>query len=50
MTFDLATWFLLATYRLVTMIICAKLFSNPIMHNKVMGWTLTDSLKSLHKV
>ena len=41
LTFDLATWFLLATHRLVMMIICAKLFSNPTMHNTVMGQTQT---------
>ena len=40
--FDLVTWFLFATYRLVMMIICAKLFSNPTMHNKVMGQTRTS--------
>ena len=39
LTFDLATWFLFATYRPVMMITCAKLLSNPTMHNKVMGWT-----------
>ena len=33
LTFDLATWFLFATHCLVMMIICAKLFSNPTMHN-----------------
>ena len=37
LTFDLATWFLFAIHRLVMMIICVKLFSNPTMHNKVMG-------------
>ena len=41
MTFDLVTWFLFATHRLVTIIICAKLFSNPTLHNKVMGRTRT---------
>ena len=41
LTFDLATWFLFMTHCLVMMIICAKLFSNPMMHNKVMGWTGT---------
>ena len=30
-----------ATHRLVMMIICAKLFLNPTMHNKVMGGTRT---------
>ena len=38
---DLAIWFLFATHRLVMMIICAKLFSNPIMHDKVMDRTRT---------
>ena len=37
LTFDLATWSLFATYPLVMMIICAKLFINPTMHDKVMG-------------
>ena len=40
-TFDLATWFLFAIHRLVMIIICAKLFSNPTMHNKLMGRTKT---------
>ena len=42
LTFDLATWLLFATYRLVIlvmMIICANLFLNPTMHNKLMGRT-----------
>ena len=39
--FDLAIWFLFPTHRLVMMIICAKLFSNPITHNKVMDRTQT---------
>ena len=30
---------LFATHRFIMMIICAKLFSNPTMHNKVMGQT-----------
>ena len=36
-----ATRFLFATYCLIMIIICAKLFSNPTMHDKVMGraWT-----------
>ena len=38
---DLATWFLSATDPIVMMLICAKLFSNPTMHNKVMGRTRT---------
>ena len=41
LTFNLATWFLFMTYCLVMMIICAKLFSIPTMHNKVMGRTRT---------
>ena len=41
LTFDLATWFLIATYRPIMVIICAKLFSNPTMHNIVMGRTQT---------
>ena len=40
--FDLGTQFLFATHRLVMMIICAKLFSNPTMHNTVIGRTRTD--------
>ena len=39
LAFNLATWFLLATQHVVMMIICAKLFLNPIMHNKAMGRT-----------
>ena len=41
LTSDLATWSLFTTYRLVMMIICAKLFSNPTVHNKFMGQTQT---------
>ena len=48
--FDLATWFLFATYPLVMMIICAKLFINPTMHNKVMGQHKQVSLKPMQKV
>ena len=40
---DPATCFLFTTHCLVVMIICAKLFSNPSMHNKVMGQTRTGS-------
>ena len=36
--FNLATSFLFVTHCLM-IIICAKLFSNPTMHNKVMGRT-----------
>ena len=42
LTFDLATRFLFPTHCLVMKIICAKLFSNPIMHQKVIGWTQTE--------
>ena len=38
--FNLVIWFLIATHRLI-IIICAKLFSNPTMHNKDMGRTRT---------
>ena len=41
LTFDLAIWLLFATHCLIMMIICAKLFSNPTMHNKVMSRTQT---------
>ena len=41
LTFDLVTWFLFSTHCLVMMVICAKLFSNPTKHNKVMGQTRT---------
>ena len=34
---------LVHTHRLVMMTICATLFSNPTMHNKVMGRTQTGS-------
>ena len=39
LTFDLATWLLFATYCLIMIIICDKLFSNPTMHNKVLSRT-----------
>ena len=42
MTFDLVTWFLFATPCLVMIITCAKLFSNPMMHDKVMNRTGTS--------
>ena len=45
LTFDLAAWFLFTTHRLVMMIICAKLFSYPTMHNKVTGWTRTGFIE-----
>ena len=50
LTFDLAIWFLFATHRLVMMIIHAKLFLNPTMHNKVMDRTRTGFTEILHKV
>ena len=50
LTFDLATWFLLVTYPLVMMIICAKLFINPTMHDKSMGQHKQVSLKPMQKV
>ena len=43
LTFDLARWFLFMTQRLVMVIICAKLYSNLTMHNKVIGRTRTGS-------
>ena len=43
LTFNLVIWFLIATHHLIMIIICAKLFSNPTMHNKVMGRTRTVS-------
>ena len=45
LTFNLAAWFLFATHRLIMILICAKLFSNPTVHNKVMGRTRTDFTK-----
>ena len=48
LAFNLATWFLFATYYPVMMIICAKLFLNPTMHNKVMGRTQTGSTEVTH--
>ena len=51
LTFDLVTWFLFATNRLVMMIICAKLFFNPIMYGKDMARTRfwnTQSHKHTH--
>ena len=41
LAFDLTTWFLFARHRLVMMVICAKLFLNPSMHNKDIGRTRT---------
>ena len=41
LTFDLATWLMFATHSLVMMVICATLFLNPTMHDKVMGRTRT---------
>ena len=49
--FDLLTWFLFMTNYLVMIITCAKLCSNPIMHDKVMGQHKQVSLsKSKNKV
>ena len=41
LTFDKAIWFPFMTYRFVVIIICANLFPNPTMHDKVMGQTQT---------
>ena len=41
LTFNLLIWFLIATHRLIMIICCATLFSNPNMHNKAMGRTRT---------
>ena len=43
LNFVLATWFLFATHCLVVLIIYAKLFLNPTLHNKVTGRTRTGS-------
>ena len=40
-TLDLVTWFLFATHYIVMIITYAKLFTNPIMHDKFMNWTRT---------
>ena len=45
LTFNLATWFLFVTHRLIMIIICAKLFLNPTMNNKVMGRTRTGFIE-----
>ena len=37
LTFELVSWFLYVTHRLVVMIICAKQFSTSTMHDEVMG-------------
>jgi hypothetical protein len=39
LTFEVRTWFLDATYRLDVVHICAKLFQNPSMYDKVTVWT-----------
>ena len=39
--FNLATWFMFATHRLIMIILSAKLLSNPSMHNKGMSRTRT---------
>ena len=36
-TFSLVIWFLIATHHLIMIIIFYLFFSNPTMHNKVMG-------------
>ena len=36
-TFNLVTWFFFATHHHIMIIICAKLFSNPTMHNQVIS-------------
>ena len=41
LAFNLLVWFLVATHPLTMIIICARLFSNPTMHNKVMSQTRT---------
>ena len=40
-TFNLVIWFLIETHNFIIIIIFAKFFSNPTMHNKVMGQTRT---------
>ena len=50
LTSDLATWFLFATYPLVMMIFCAKLFTDPTMHAKVMGQHKQVSLNPMLNV
>jgi hypothetical protein len=39
LTFEEGTWFLDATLRSDVVDICAKLFQNPSMHDKVAVWT-----------
>ena len=46
LAFNLGTWFLFATYRLVIMITCARLFSNPTMYDKVIGRTRTGFIEA----
>ena len=41
LTFNLATWFLFATFCLIIISICAKNIFKSTMHNKVMGRTQT---------
>ena len=48
LTFDLATWFLLVTHRLVMMIICAKLFSNPTMQDTLLVHTNENTHNDTH--
>ena len=49
LTFDPVTWFLFATHFLIMMLICAILFSNPTIHNKVMGRTRTGFTEAYAK-
>ena len=49
LTFDLATWFLFATYSLVMIIIYAKLIINLTVHGKIMGQHKQVSLKPMPK-
>ena len=46
LTFELAARFLFAACHFVMMIISAQLFSNPTMHDKVMGWTQTAATET----
>jgi hypothetical protein len=39
LTFEVGTWFLDTTHRLLVVDICAKLFQNPSMYDKVTVWT-----------
>ena len=46
LTFDITTWFLFATHRLVMIIICTKLFTDPTMNDNVTGPTRTGFTKA----